>query len=162
PREARPLAERRTWVPGANPIAFLAPQRNSDRKSFPISIVHRGDDCMSHDKDWTRPQAMAIPKEGYFELKKGNYGPIFPRTPACYGFTIIAKLKAGREPAMREYAARVEKAVQGDPAFLASLKLHYLKWVLFDIGKETYFMYQGIFDTDFDKYTDDAVAIFVK
>ncbi len=23
---------------------------------------------------------------------------------------------------------------------------------------ETYFMYQGIFDTDFDKYTDDAVA----
>ncbi len=40
------------------------------------------------------------------------------------------------------------------------LKLHYLRWVLFDIGKETYFMYQGIFDTDFDKYTDDAVAIF--
>ncbi len=33
---------------------------------------------------------------------------------------------------------------------------------MFDIGGETYFMYQGIFDTDFDKYTDDAVAIFVK
>ncbi len=45
---------------------------------------------------------------------------------------------------------------------LASLKLHYLRWVLFDIGKDTYFMYQGIFDTDFDKYTDDAVAIFTK
>jgi hypothetical protein len=25
---------------------------------------------------------------------------------------------------------------------------------------ETYFMYQGIFDTDFDKYTEDAVALF--
>jgi len=25
---------------------------------------------------------------------------------------------------------------------------------------ETYFMYQGIFDTDFDKYTEDAVGIF--
>ncbi len=43
---------------------------------------------------------------------------------------------------------------------LAPLKLHYLKWVMFPIGNETYFMYQGIFDTDFDKYTDDAVALF--
>ena len=40
------------------------------------------------------------------------------------------------------------------------LKLHYLRWVLFDIKGDTYFMYQGIFDTDFDKYTEDAVAIF--
>jgi hypothetical protein len=43
-----------------------------------------------------------------------------------------------------------------------ALKLHYLRWVLFDIGKDTYFMYQGIFDTEFDKYTDDAVALFTK
>ncbi len=42
------------------------------------------------------------------------------------------------------------------------LKLHYLRWVLFDIGGDTYFMYQGIFDTDFDKYTEDAVALFGK
>ena len=40
------------------------------------------------------------------------------------------------------------------------LKLHYLRWVLFPIKGDTYFMYQGIFDTDFDKYTEDAVAIF--
>ena len=40
------------------------------------------------------------------------------------------------------------------------LKLHYLRWVLFPIKGETYFMYQGIFDTDFDKYTEDAVALF--
>jgi hypothetical protein len=40
------------------------------------------------------------------------------------------------------------------------LKLHYLKWLLFPIKGETYFMYQGIFDTDFDKYTEDAVALF--
>ena len=63
---------------------------------------------------------------------------------------------------MREYADTIENALKGDPAFLAPLKLHYLKWVLFDIGNETYFMYQGIFDTDFDKYTDDAVALFTK
>ena len=43
---------------------------------------------------------------------------------------------------------------------LAVLKLHYLRWLLFKINGETYFQYQGIFDTDFDKYTEDAVAIF--
>src|SRR6516162_11833718 len=114
------------------------------------------------DGDWSKPAAMAIPEPGYFSFEQGSYGPIFPRTPACYGFTIIAKLKPGREPAMRAYAGKVEKALQSDPFFLAPLKLHYLKWVLFDIGNDKYFMYQGIFDTDFDKYTDDAVALFTK
>ena len=116
----------------------------------------------SDNHDWSNPSAMAIPKEGYFKLEKGNYGPIFPRTPACHGFTIIAKLKPGREAQMRGYADTVEKALKANPAFLAPLKLHYLKWVLFDIKGETYFMYQGIFDTDFDKYTDDAVALFTQ
>jgi hypothetical protein len=116
----------------------------------------------SEQDDWTRPRAIAIPREGYFTYEKGIHGPVFPRTPACHGFTIIAKLKAGREASMRAYADTVEKAMKADPQFLAPLKLHYLKWVLFDIGSETYFMYQGIFDTDFDKYTDDAVALFQK
>ena len=105
---------------------------------------------------------MAIPKEGFFQLEQGRYGPIFPRTPACYGFTIIAKIKPGREAAIREYAKTLEKLIAGLPDGLAVLKLHYLRWVLFDIGKDTYFMYQGIFDTDFDKYTEDAVALFSK
>jgi hypothetical protein len=42
------------------------------------------------------------------------------------------------------------------------LKLHYLRWQLFKINEETYFQYQGIFDTDFDKYTEDAVALFTQ
>ena len=112
------------------------------------------------EKDWTKPQALAIPKGGFFELEQGKHGPIFPRTPACYGFTIIAKIKPGTESAFREHGNTIEKAIEADSSLLAVLKLHYLRWVLFDIGKETYFMYQGIFDTDFDKYTDDAVAIF--
>jgi len=116
----------------------------------------------TNDGDWSKPSAMAIPKEGYLEYKEGNYGPVFPKTPACYGFTIIAKLKPGREAAMRAYGNTIENAIKADPTFLAALKLHYLKWVLFDINGETYFMYQGIFDTDFDKYTDDAVALFTK
>lgn len=117
---------------------------------------------MALQEDSIKPQAVAIPKEGYFKLEEGKYGPIFPRTPACHGFTIIAKIKPGREEVFREYGKRLEKALEGDPYVLAPLKLHYLRWVLFDIGKETYFMYQGIFDTDFDKYTDDAVALFTK
>ncbi len=110
--------------------------------------------------DWTKPAAMAIPKEGYFKLEQGRYGPIFPRTPANYGFTIIAKIKAGREEAIRSYGKTIEDAIAGDPFVLAPLRLHYLRWVLFHIGNDTYFMYQGIFDTDFDKYTEDAITLF--
>jgi hypothetical protein len=110
--------------------------------------------------DWTKPAAMAIPKEGYFKLEQGRYGPIFPKTPANYGFTLIAKIKPGREEAIRAYGKTIENAIAGNPSALAPLRLHYLRWVLFNIGGETYFMYQGIFDTDFDKYTEDAVALF--
>lgn len=111
-------------------------------------------------QDWSQPAAMAIPKEGYFELEQGRFGPVYPRTPACYGFTIIAKIKPGTEAAVREHGNRMEKAVAERPAALEVLKLHYLRWLLFDIGADTYFMYQGIFDTDFDKYTEDAVSLF--
>jgi hypothetical protein len=117
---------------------------------------------MANIQDWTKPAAMAIPKEGYFEKVDGRYGPVFPRTPACYGFTIIAKIIPGREPVFHQYAKNVEEAVAGQPDALAALKLHYLRWVLFPIKGETYFMYQGIFDTEFDKYTEDAVALFTK
>jgi len=110
--------------------------------------------------DWTKPAAMAIPKEGYFKVQQGRYGPVFPKTPANYGFTIIVKAKPGREQVIREHGNIIEKAVAENPSVLAPLKLHYLRWVLFNIGGETYFMYQGYFDTDFDKYTEDAVAIF--
>jgi hypothetical protein len=113
-------------------------------------------------QDSSKPAAMAIPKEGYFEPQDGRYGQIYPRTPANYGFTIIAKIKPGREATIREYGTKIEKTIAGLPEALAVLKLHYLRWVLFDIGSDTYFMYQGIFDTDFDKYTEDAVELFAK
>ena len=112
--------------------------------------------------DWTKPAAMAIPKEGYFKLEQGRYGPVFPRTPANYGFTVIAKVKPGREQAIREYGKTIEQSVKDSPNVLAPLRLHYLRWVLFDVGSGLHFMYQGIFDTDFDKYLEDAVALFLK
>lgn len=104
-----------------------------------------------------KPRAVAIPKSTD-HLEEGKYGPVFPKTPACYGFTIIAKVKAGRAEAIRSYGERLAKALEADPHVLAPLKLHYLRWVLFD--DDTRFMYQGIFDTDFDKYTEDAVVLF--
>ncbi len=116
----------------------------------------------SRQGDWTKPAAMAIPKGGFFKdkVEQGRYGPIFPKTPACYGFSIVAKIIPGREEAFYEHARNIEKAVADQPDCLAVLKLHYLRWVLFPIKGETYFMYQGIFDTDFDKYTEDAVRLF--
>src|SRR4026207_569013 len=90
---------------------------------------------MQHD--WTKPAAKAIPKEGFFEEEQGRYGPIFPRTPACYGFTIIAKIKPGTEQTIRAYGKKIEETIAGLPDALDVLKLHYLRWVLFDIGSET-------------------------
>ena len=112
--------------------------------------------------DWTKPAAMAIPKEGYHKLEQGRFGPLFPRTPACHGFSIMARIKPGTEEKIRNYGLAIEEALKGDPTLLAPLKLHYLRWILFDIEGVTYFMYQGIFDTDFDKYTEDAIALFAK
>jgi hypothetical protein len=117
---------------------------------------------MANQPDWTKPQAMAIPREGYFTREEGRYGPAFPKTPACHGFTIIAKIKPGTEDEIRQYGKTLESALKSDPNVLAPLQLHYLRWVLFDIGPDKYFMYQGIFDTDFDKYTEDAVALFTR
>lgn len=111
-------------------------------------------------REWATPTALSIPKEGFFKKEEGRYGPVFPQTPANYGFTVIAKVKPGREAAIREYGKTIEDAVKGSPNVLAPLKLHYLRWVLFDVGSGLHFMYQGIFDTDFDKYLEDAVALF--
>ena len=106
-----------------------------------------------------KPQAMAIPRDTA-QLEQGKYGPIYPKTPACHGFTLIAKIIPGREAVFYQYAQNIQEAVAAMPNCLAPLKLHYLRWVLFPINGETYFMYQGIFDTDFDKYTEDAVSLF--
>src|SRR3954467_12755684 len=106
-----------------------------------------------------KPAAAVIPKDTS-QLDQGKYGPVFPKSPACYGFTIIANVKPGRADAIRSYGQKIVKALESDPHALAPLKLHYLRWVLFD--NDARFMYQGIFDTDFDKYTEDAVALFRK
>jgi hypothetical protein len=109
--------------------------------------------------EWLTPKGVAIPKESK-DWQQGRFGPVWPKTPACYGFTIVCKVKPGRAEIVREHGKTIASALQSDPTLLAPLKLHYLKWVLFD--NDTRFMYQGTFDTDFDKYTEDAVALFSK
>jgi hypothetical protein len=115
---------------------------------------------MTTTEDFLTPAAMAIPKGGYFERTDGPYGPEFPKTPANYGFSILAKLKPGTEEAVRAHGRTIEEGIRANPALLAPLQLHFLRWIIFPIGEDLYFMYQGIFDTNFDKYTEDAVSLF--
>jgi len=114
---------------------------------------------VSQSTDWTSPAAMAIPSEGYFMLEQVWYGPTYPRTPACHGFSIVAKIKPGTEGEIRAYGKRIEDTIAASRQALASLHLHYLRWVFFNIGHEKYFLYHGIFDTEFDKYTEDAMQL---
>ena len=76
---------------------------------------------------------MAIPKGGYFQdkVEQGRYGPIFPKTPACYGFSVLAKIIPGREDVFYQYAKTIEETIAAQPDALAVLQLHYLRWVLF-------------------------------
>lgn len=98
---------------------------------------------VSDTHHWSKPEAVAIPKEGYYELEQGRYGPVFPQTPANYGFSILAKVKPGHEQAVRDYGKALTAAVAETPNVLAPLKLHYLRWLIFPIGNEHYFMYQA-------------------
>ena len=117
---------------------------------------------LDKQNDWTTPAALAIPKEGFFALEQGRFGPVFPKTPACYGFSVIAKVKPGREQAIRDYGKNIEAAEGRSP------RPRTIEAALSALGavrhrlRHCYFMYQGIFDTDFDKYTEDAVALFSK
>jgi hypothetical protein len=58
-----------------------------------------------------KPQAVVIPKETD-HLEQGKYGPIYPRTPACYGFTIIANVKPGKAEVVRNYGYNMAKALE--------------------------------------------------
>jgi hypothetical protein len=77
-------------------ILYVCRTPSSEKPNSPINS-QKEKDLAQDEKTWTSPQAMAIPKEGYFEFQQGKYGAIYPKTPACYGFTIIAKIKTGRE-----------------------------------------------------------------
>ena len=103
-----------------------------------------------------KPVAVALPKPDQ-PVVRGRYGSMMPVTPAN-GFTLIADVKPGRAEVIRAYGKTIEDTIRESPHALAVLRLHYLRWVLFD--DDTRFMYIGVFDTDFDKYVEDAVMLF--
>ena len=65
-----------------------------------------------------KPAAVVIPKHDD-AWEKGKYGPVWPRTPACHGFTIVAKVKPGRADAIRAYGYTLVAALETDPTWLA-------------------------------------------
>src|SRR5262249_32710585 len=110
------------------------------------------------------PRPWPSPKKGTSSLNRDDTARSFRRRRPTTASQLSQK--SNRAAKMRsvptERPKTIENAIAGDPFVLAPLRLHYLRWVLFNIGSDTYFMYQGIFDTDFDKYTEDAIALFKK
>jgi hypothetical protein len=51
------------------------------------------------------------------EWEMGRYGPVWPKTPACYGFTIVAKVKPGSVDALRNSGNIISGAVKAAAIF---------------------------------------------
>ena len=115
------------------------------------------------ENDWEKPAGDGNSRRRATSQRNKDYmAQSSQGRPHATGFQSSRKVKPGQEQAIRDYGKNIEDAVRADPTVLAPLKLHYLRWVLFDVGSGLHFMYQGIFDTDFDKYLEDALAIFLK
>jgi hypothetical protein len=113
-----------------------------------------------NDHDWTKPAALAIPKGGYFEVERGGTGRFFRALrPATDSRSSRRSRRVARTRSVNT-ARPSKQRLPKRPSSSLRLRLHYLRWVLFDIGDGLTFQYQGIFDTDFDKYTEDAVQLF--
>ena len=54
------------------------------------------------DRDWTKPAAWRSRRRGTSNSNGGGMARCSP-TPACHGFSIIAKVKEGREDTVRAY-----------------------------------------------------------
>jgi hypothetical protein len=77
------------------------------------------------------------------------------RTPAN-GLTVLADIKQDRVAEVRAQAALMAALPLHD--LLGPLTLHFARWVL--VNGDTQFLYIAIFDTDFERYTEDAIKIF--
>jgi hypothetical protein len=75
-------------------------------------------------------------------------------------FTFVAKVKPGRGKILREKGADRLKNISWDETdkMLKPLTLHFARWLLFD--NDTRFIYYASFDTELDRYLDDAARIF--
>ena len=67
------------------------------------------------DGDWSKPAAMAIPKEGYFELERGRYGPLFPTDPGVLRVLHHRQGEGGPRGAVRAYGKTIEETIANSP-----------------------------------------------
>jgi hypothetical protein len=104
------------------------------------------------------PLAEAYPRPGE-KPEPGRYGSTLPMTLAN-GMMLICRVKPGHADSIRQSGLAIAKAVEANPNILAVLRLHYVRWILFD--DDTRFIYCAIFDTDFDKYIEDVLDLFKK
>jgi hypothetical protein len=76
-------------------------------------------------------------------------------------FTFVSKVKPGRGKNIRANASkRAEIPWEEIDKLLRPLTLHYARWILFN--NDTQFIYYASFDTDLDRYLDDAARIFAE
>ena len=78
------------------------------------------------------PRPWRSRKKATSSSSRAGIGPVYPKTPACYGFTLIAKVKPGCAAIVRAYGKKIE---DDDPRISrrpGGAELHYLRWVLFD------------------------------
>ena len=66
----------------------------------------------STERDWTKPQAMAIPKEGYFEdLRKGGTAQSFPRLQPATALPSSRRSNLEERTRSVHYGKTIEKAI---------------------------------------------------
>ena len=58
------------------------------------------------------PQAMALPPRDRSPAAREVLAPSLPKTPACYGFSILAKIIPGRESVFHGYAKTLEASTK--------------------------------------------------
>ena len=106
--------------------------------------------------DWTKTAAMAIPEGGFDpnHVEKGHCAQFFRRRPLAMDSRSLRTLK----PAVYEHAKKIKKAVGRDAGLPRLCWANLLVLAIIQNQSPSSFQYQGIFDTDFDKYTEDAVA----
>jgi hypothetical protein len=90
----------------------------------------------------------------------GNHDPTKPMGK-LNAFMIIGNCKPGQAQAVREMAASRAAAASWQEIhdLLEPLTIHYARWAL--INNDTQLLYAAIFDTDFDKYVEDAHHLFM-
>ena len=113
------------------------------------------------DRDWSKPAAMADPEGRIFRTRRR---PVRARLSANARLLRLLGHRQGEggsgrsDPAVRQGDRGGGGGRSGCASKPCACTISVGCCSMLDLG--LYFQYQGIFDTDFDKYTEDAIEIF--